>query len=361
MKRREDGTAWLYTAQWSDDIHHGLHTAVTGESFWYYADYFGRIDLLARGLAEGMSWQGEFMEHGGANKGEPSSFLPATAFVSFIQNHDQAGNRPFGERLTHLVSREPARALAVILLLSPEIPLLFMGEEWAAKQPFLFFSDMTELGEVIRKSRLEELAGAPGLDDPERIPPDPMVEETFNASKLVWEDREGEEGREFLNLYKRLIQLRHEHIVPRLDGMDGFSGHYHLFGDKAFKVWWTLGDGSQLTLTANLCPEPVEGTDLAPGEQLWLEGSSSEQNLGPWTVSYRLQQPQAEALRHRQTRHRLAVVPDQRPEQILRITKVGDEVEFRALAMRGQVGDVAQRRKVLDGKPDRVEHGHLIR
>jgi maltooligosyltrehalose trehalohydrolase len=289
LKRREDGTPWLYTAQWSDDIHHGLHTAVTGESFWYYEDYVGRIDLLARGLAEGLAWQGEHMEKGGVDKGEPSAYLPATAFVNFIQNHDQAGNRPFGERLGHLIPQPASRALAAILLLCPEIPLLFMGEEWSAKQPFLYFADMgSELNDLIREGRRRELAGAPGMDDPSRAVPDPGDEATFAASKLVWEDRADAECREFLQHYKQLIALRQRELVPRLFGMEGFSGHYEVLGGKAFRVWWTLGDGSELSLAANLAPEPISGLALDLGDQLWLEGTASAGSLGAWSVMFRL-------------------------------------------------------------------------
>ena len=162
LTRRDDGTPGLYTAQWSDDIHHGLHTMATGEGHWYYADFLGRMDLLARALAEGFGWQGEHMQHEDVDKGEPSAFLPPTAFVSYIQNHDQIGNRPFGERLTHVVPREAVRALAAIYLLSPQIPLLFMGEEWAAAQPFLYFSDMGEdLADSIRTARRAELERPP--------------------------------------------------------------------------------------------------------------------------------------------------------------------------------------------------------
>src|SRR5690606_12727265 len=159
LKRREDGAPWLYDAQWSDDIHHGIHHALTGESAGYYADFADRMDLIGRALAEGLGWQGEYLEHEERHKGEPSAFLPATAFVSYAQNHDQAGNRPFGERLTHLVEPARARMWASIYLLSPQIPMVFMGEEWAARQPFLFFSDVgDDLADKIREVRQKELS-----------------------------------------------------------------------------------------------------------------------------------------------------------------------------------------------------------
>ena len=128
---RRDGKADRYTAQWNDDVHHVLHVAATHERNGYYAAY-GPTKLLGRAVAEGFAYQGEFMPSRNAPRGGPSAGLPPTAFVSFIQNHDQIGNRALGERLSSLVSVEAVRALAGVYLLSPQIPMLFMGEEWGA-------------------------------------------------------------------------------------------------------------------------------------------------------------------------------------------------------------------------------------
>lgn len=291
LKRRADGTPTLYTAQWSDDIHHAMHAALTGERHWYYADFAGRLDLLGRSLAEGMAWQGEFLEHEQRHKGEPSAHLPPTAFVSFAQNHDQTGNRPFGERLSHLVPREAARAAAAIVLLSPQIPLVFMGEEWATSAPFAFFSDVgDDLAEAIRESRRAELkdfvAAAEGSDIP-----DPMAESTFNLCKLRWDEREKEEHAEFLRLYRRLVRLRKEQIIPRLHDIGGNAGTWRRMGEGAIEVKWTLGDGSPLTLIANLSPEPVDGVELWAEDHLWLEGFATGNTLAPWSVMFRLGRP----------------------------------------------------------------------
>jgi maltooligosyltrehalose trehalohydrolase len=162
LKRRKNLAPGLYTAQWSDDIHHGLHCAATGESHWYYADFHGRPDILARSLAEGLGYQGELMKYEGKPKGEPSAFLPPTAFVSYIQNHDQTGNRPFGDRITKIAAFQAVRTLAAINLLSPHVPLLFMGEEWGSRQPFMFFSDVgEELADAVRESRRKEFEASP--------------------------------------------------------------------------------------------------------------------------------------------------------------------------------------------------------
>ncbi len=133
---RVGGKPLCYTAQWSDDIHHALHMAATKESSGYYVDYAGHTDRLGRALAEGFAFQGELMSCRGSLRGEPSGHLPPTAFVSFIQNHDQVGNRAFGDRLTSFAPAEAVRAITSIYFLLPQIPMLFMGEEFGASQPF---------------------------------------------------------------------------------------------------------------------------------------------------------------------------------------------------------------------------------
>jgi malto-oligosyltrehalose trehalohydrolase len=288
LRRREDGVPALYNAQWNDDVHHVLHVAATGESFWYYADYAGRMDLLGRALAEGFAFQGEYFKHDDRTKGEPSTFLPPTAFVSFIQNHDQIGNRPFGERLGHLVEDRVLRAMTAIYLLSPQIPMIFMGEEWNARQAFPFFSDVGEhLAEAIRESRIAELNSIPHTEDA-GMPPDPMSEETFNAAKLAWEDQEKPGCSAMLSLFRDLLRIRHQEIVPRLAGLGGNSGRYKLLGDKVVQVTWTLGDSSELSLTANLSPEPFEGVSLWGSDHLWLEGGATNDQIEGWSVVFTL-------------------------------------------------------------------------
>src|SRR5262249_21648131 len=132
----------LYDAQWNDDIHHALHNLITGETDGYYSDYKSQpVRQLGRCLAEGFAYQGEYSEFHGANRGEPSTDLPPSAFIPFLQNHDQVGNRAFGERIGELAAPAPLRAALEMLLLAPSPPLLFMGEEFGATSPFLFFCD----------------------------------------------------------------------------------------------------------------------------------------------------------------------------------------------------------------------------
>lgn len=286
LRRRRDGTPGLYSAQWSDDVHHSLHCAATGESHGYYADFYGRLDLLGRSLAQGLGYQGEHMRYADRDKGEPSSHLPPTAFVTYIQNHDQAGNRPFGERLTDLAARQAVRSLAAINILCPHIPLIFMGEEWGAGQPFLYFSDVSkDLAEKIRESRVKEFQNSPDAAGALRELPDPMAEATFLASKLDWNDREKEIHADWLSLYRALLRIRREEIAPRLVGIGGYAGHYEIIADRALKVWWTLADGAVLTVIANLSPEPLDGVNAWDGGRpLWLEGIASGSTLEPWCV-----------------------------------------------------------------------------
>jgi maltooligosyltrehalose trehalohydrolase len=266
-----------YRAQWNDDSHHGYHVLATGESDGYYAAYADApAKHLARSLAEGFAYQGEVSPFSGEPRGEPSAGLPAAAFVDFMQNHDQIGNRAFGERLSVLTSERKLRALSSILLLAPSPPLLFMGEEWGSKQPFLFFCDFEgDLGEAVRKGRREEFARFAAFRDPqarEKIP-DPLAEDSFAQCVLQWKDARSPEGKRFLSFYEELLGVRKKKISPLKIG----SGRYEMLGERAFRVDW----GARLTLLANLGDAPVEAK--APkGKPLWSNGAPG----GAWTVGW---------------------------------------------------------------------------
>ena len=154
LERDSRGSPCYYTAQWNDDVHHALHVTATGERSGYYADYIGDTEKFGRALAEGFAFQGDMMKYLGRPRGEPSAHLPPTAFVSFLQNHDQVGNRAFGDRLTSMAAPRAVRALASVYLLLPQIPMMFMGEEFGASQPFPFFCDFEpELADAVRNGR----------------------------------------------------------------------------------------------------------------------------------------------------------------------------------------------------------------
>jgi len=301
LENEENEAHWLahgpkgedecYTAQWNDDVHHGLHTAATDEVSGYYAEYRGETEKLARALAEGFAFQGEMMTYRGSARGEPSAHLPPMAFISFIQNHDQVGNRAFGDRLTHKTPAERVRAIAATYLLAPQIPMLFMGEEWGAAQPFPFFCDFEdELAEAVRKGRRAEFAKFPEFQDEaarERIP-DPTARETFRSAKLDWRDLTRASHAQWLDWYRRILLVRRIEIVPRLAQAAGHEGTYKVSGLGAFRVSWLLGDGTRLIVFANLSEGTWNGFGPSPGRILWSEGRVDQQRriLGPWSVAW---------------------------------------------------------------------------
>lgn len=254
---REDGRCPLYTGEWNDDFHNAAHVLLTGEHEGYYEDYAeDHVGQIIRCLTEGFAFQGEASRHGGGKpRGEPSSGLPPTAFVDFLQNHDQIGNRAFGERLTVLAAREKIEAMTAILLLSPHIPMLFMGEEWGETRPFCFFTDYSgDLADAVRKGRRSEFAQfsafKDGAADTAQIP-DPNDEKTFALSKLSWKERETDAGSKRLDLFKALLRLRGSHVVPLLSERDSDCGGTVERKGTGFAVNWTLS-GSRLQLRANL-------------------------------------------------------------------------------------------------------------
>lgn len=248
----------VYDAQWNDDGHNALHVLLTGETDAYYADYAQQpTEQLARCLSQGFVFQGHLNRHGEA-RGEPSGHLPPSAFVLFLQNHDQIGNRALGERLHQLAAPQALQAATVLLLLSPMIPLLFMGDEVAAEQPFLFFtSHHGELAELVREGRRNEFKAFTAFADPqkrERIP-DPNAASTFEASRPSLESK-GPEQQANEALYRQLLKIRREEIVPRLPGAQALGTD--VLGHGAISARWRLGDGSVLRIDFNLGGQPVE-------------------------------------------------------------------------------------------------------
>jgi 1,4-alpha-glucan branching enzyme/maltooligosyltrehalose trehalohydrolase len=291
-----------YAAQWDDDIHHALHVLITGEKDGYYREYADDpLYLLGRCLAEGFAWQGEPSPYrDDAPRGEPSAHLPPQAFIAFLQCHDQIGNRAFGERITQIASGPAVRAAIAVVLLTPAIPMLFMGEEFGATSPFLFFCDFSgELGQAVTQGRRHEFARFTRFSGPAaRLAiPDPNAEETFLASKLDWSTLDGAAEAAWLAYYRRLLKLRREVIMPRLRGMEAGSGKAEIFAPSVLQVRWRLGDGSVLRLTANFANEEArlpESKEI-PGEILFetMPENSAPCHLSPWEVRWTLQPPDA--------------------------------------------------------------------
>ena len=278
-----------YTAQWNDDVHHVLHVAATGEGAGYYADYRGDTDKLGRAIAEGFAFQGEMMPYRGETRGEPSAHLPPDAFVAFIQNHDQIGNRAFGDRIGVSTPAAALRAIAAIYLLLPQVPMLFMGEEWAASQPFPFFCDFDgDLAEAVTRGRRAEFARFPEFQDEAtraRIP-DPQAAATFRSAKLDWFEPGTTPHAEWLAWYKRVLATRRTEITPLIPRIAGNAARYEVLGAGAVAVHWRINDGRILSLEANLSDAPVPHPPT-PGHVLWQQGDAADsQTLGSWMVRW---------------------------------------------------------------------------
>lgn len=276
-----------FTAQWNDDGHHVLHRLLTGETEGYYSDYAEQpAEKLARVLASGFVYQGQpSAHHHTESRGEPSDHLPTTAFVLYLQNHDQIGNRPYGERLTTLVDPNALRAATALLLLSPQIPMLFMGEEFGATQPFMYFTshDNQELITAIREGRRKEFAAFNKFSqDGIAIKiPEANEEDTFLMSIPR---NDAEPDAKYLPLgweqqTRQLLQLRHQHIIPRLAGASSLGAE--AIGPAAVRASWTMADEQVLTIALNLgeqaiAIDPALAAIRTPDSLLYQTGKTLE-------------------------------------------------------------------------------------
>ncbi|MFC3692818.1 malto-oligosyltrehalose trehalohydrolase [Chenggangzhangella methanolivorans] len=244
-------------AQWNDDFHHVFHVLLTGEREGYYDDFAtDTAGKLARCLKDGFVYQGELMAHIGHPRGTPSGHLPPKAFVSFLQNHDQVGNRAFGDRLTTLAPPGGVEAATAAFLLCPQIPMIFMGEEVASETPFLFFTDFQdELADAVREGRRKEFSKFAAFAGEEI--PDPNAKSTFEAS--IPQPHPTLAG-ERAALFKRLLAIRAAEISSREATADAEA---EAIGPKAVRATWRFEDGARLTLAVNLADSPL---DVAPIE-----------------------------------------------------------------------------------------------
>ncbi|KWV59227.1 malto-oligosyltrehalose trehalohydrolase [Bradyrhizobium macuxiense] len=280
----EDPPRGKFRGQWNDDYHHAWHVILTGEAQGYYGDYqrAPKQDLV-RALSSGYIYQGEVSNFwGGKPRGEPSGALSPTCFINFLQNHDQIGNRPLGDRLVSLAKPEAVAAALAVTLVAPTTPMLFMGEEWGATSPFPFFCDFRgDLANAVRKGRREEFAWAYAKygDDI----PDPLADETVRSAALDWTALDRDPGRTRLALVRDLLSVRRREITPRLAAARfGDSG---LAGDL-LTAHWRMSDGSALRLAVNLSDREITGISEQAGRLIWGHGPSDR--IAPWSVRWHI-------------------------------------------------------------------------
>jgi maltooligosyltrehalose trehalohydrolase len=211
MIRPKWAGGWDLDGVWADDFHHQVRRHIAGDNEGYYRDYSGSIEDLATTINQGWFYTGEYSVHLDEPRGTDPVGIPARRFVVALQNHDQVGNRPHGDRLHHQVDPAAYRAAIALLLCSPQTPMLFMGQEWAATTPFLYFTDHDEdLGKIVTEGRRREFRHFLAFVDPKarEAIPDPQSPSTFEASRLDWAERAREPHASTLRLYEALLAFR---------------------------------------------------------------------------------------------------------------------------------------------------------
>jgi 1,4-alpha-glucan branching enzyme/maltooligosyltrehalose trehalohydrolase len=302
------GTPGRYDGQWNGDVHHTLHVLMTGERDGYYAEYDAPLHQLAHALVHGYARQGaphlSEDQPGAEPRRAADRSAPLPAMVNFLHNHDQIGNRAFGERLTTLADPQALRLATAIVLLSPTIPMLFMGEEWGSTKPFLYVADWQgELREAVREGRRREFAHFPRYAQAAEAGtlPDPCSAESLARCTLHDDDGEGAEARAWNGLFRQLLALRREHLVPRLASLAPNDRHAAAITGTVLEVRWRFDDdaasgagaagdrtpssGGILLLQANLGDEAASATPAPTGAlPLFATGQTDEGNtLGPWS------------------------------------------------------------------------------
>jgi malto-oligosyltrehalose trehalohydrolase len=281
---REEPPNGHFRAQWNDDYHHAWHVLLTGEDKAYYRDYaHDPIAQLARILSSGFAYQGEPSVHrNGLPRGEPSDRVSPLAFVNFLHNHDQIGNRPLGDRLTALAHEGAMEAALAVTLLAPMPPLLFMGEEWGSQQPFPFFCDFKgELAAGVREGRKREFSEAYAQFGD--AVPDALAPETFGTAVLDWDAREQPPASNRLSLVRELLTVRARELAPRLANVRFGSARRQ---GSVIAADWVLGD-SIWVLVANLSHQEADAPkDVPVGRAVW--NGEMPPRLPPWSVYWRI-------------------------------------------------------------------------
>jgi maltooligosyltrehalose trehalohydrolase len=275
LKAEADG-GWGVDAVWADSFHHQCRRLLAGDSEGYYRDFSGRSEDLATTISRGWFYTGQFSIHLGAHRGTDPTGLAADRFVICLQNHDQIGNRALGERLHHHIDLAAYRAATVVLLMAPKTPLLFMGQEWAASTPFLYFTDHhAELGRLVTEGRRQEFRYFAAFSEPmarERIP-DPQATSTFLSSRLAWDERQLEPHASTLRLYQALLALRRREPALR----DVASFHVAALDEATIAI---RRDGAHETFLVVVRLRGAGAVDVTPA--LAATGSDTKRAVRRW-------------------------------------------------------------------------------
>ncbi|KIT17598.1 malto-oligosyltrehalose trehalohydrolase [Jannaschia aquimarina] len=266
LHERENGAVTRMTAEWNDDWHNAAHVLLTGETEGYYDAYADDpTGLLLGAMANG------FSTRGAGGKGTASGHLQPDVFIDFLQNHDQIGNRAMGERLTTLADPARLRALQAVLLLSPHVPMIFMGDEWDETAPFLFFADFDgDLGRAVTEGRRKEFEKF--ADFATSDVPDPIRTETFERSRIDWDKAGTDAGRAAIARHRELLALRRARVAPLIPGTGPGCGRILDAPDRCLAVDWKLG-GGVLSVRANLSDDDADLPE-ARGERIHLTGDA---------------------------------------------------------------------------------------
>jgi len=268
---------------WADDLHHQIRRLVAGDSEGYFASYSGTVRDIVETLRRGWFFEGLSPGETPKRRGTSAQGIPAPRFAHCLQNHDQVGNRAFGERLSHDIGLPLYRAVSTLLLCSPYTPLLWMGQEWAASSPFLYFTDHPpELGRLVTEGRREEFRHFSAFRDEavRQTIPDPQAPSTFERSKLNWSERERPPHVGVLRLYRELLAIRRDHPAMRDADRDRWS--VFALGEGALGLRRSATTGESLLLLVALrgeifLPQQAEGDLVPPSGRRWLPLIATEE------------------------------------------------------------------------------------
>jgi malto-oligosyltrehalose trehalohydrolase len=288
LERDATGRPLSFTAQWNDDFHHALLVLLTGDRRGHYVDYAEPGAQLLRTLLEGFAYQGEHSAYRGSPRGSRSAELPPEAFVNFLQNHDQIGNRPDAARLWQLLEPRRQRAAETLLALLPAPILMFMGDEFHAPSGFPFFCDFTgDLGRAVTEGRRNEFAGLWSDIDTSSVP-GPTTEAAREAAVLDWTALRREPHRGAREQTRQQMAVRRRELQPRLPARAAAG---ELLGPGTFRVRWTLADRTELALAANLAATPYLAPPPSAGRRLLATPGASGGEWPPWHVEWSLEDP----------------------------------------------------------------------